>query len=435
VKKYYLIPIIVLFAFLTKAQPPQNMPGPDLKIGETVPDFKFQVLNNAVSKPARISDFRGKWLLLDFWATWCSPCVQMIPRLDSLQRRFHGQIQIISVSGQAAGLVRPFLDRLKTEHHFELAEVMGDTALSACFKPASLPYFAWIDPAGKFMAFTDAALVNSTSIQNALAGKDPGWKIKPEVIIGYDSSKSLFQETNPGANNTIVYHAVLTGYKEGLGSGFYSDVTNTKDTSRFRRITARNLTVAQLYQIAMSDGYRTFNWDRTVLAVKDTTALNSRLSGQDFDEWLKADRGFCYELIVPLSMASSATAIMRRDLAAFFPKYQASVETKIVPCMALETLGGAVDAPTEGDDPEVNFDFTGAYLHNCGLNVLAKRMALYFQKYKLPVVNDTGYKGRVDLEIHADLTDLAAVNKELAQYHLQFVRKDLPREILVIRDN
>jgi hypothetical protein len=358
----------------------------------------------------------------------------MIPRIDSLQKQFQGSVQFVSVTTQESSIVKPFLERLNKLHPFNLVESTGDTRITELFKPGTLPHFAWIDSSGRFLGMTDERAINAISIRSVLAGKEPVAGFRSAVNIEYDAKVPLFQQSNVTKDNDYRFQAVLTGFKEGIGSGLYADVTDSTKASPVRRITAWNLTVAQLYQIAMGNGYHVFGWENTLLQVKDTSRLNTRLSGAEFESWLKENRGYCYELVVPVAFAVKATAYMRHDLELFFPQYVATLQKRPWRCLALKTINGNVNAPTDDGTPEADFDFTGGILRNCNLNVLTKKMAHYFQRYRLPVINNTGFNGRVDLDVNADLSDIAAVNSELARYNLRFEEMNMEQEIMVIQD-
>ena len=69
--------------------------GPSMK-GQTAPDFTLQALDG---KTVRLSDFRGKGVLLNFWATWCQPCKIEMPWFAELQKQYGPQgLQILGVA-------------------------------------------------------------------------------------------------------------------------------------------------------------------------------------------------------------------------------------------------------------------------------------------------------------------------------------------------
>ena len=53
-----------------------------------MPEF---VINDLSGKPVRAADFKGRYLLIDFWASWCGPCIEQLPGLKELYRQFHGK--------------------------------------------------------------------------------------------------------------------------------------------------------------------------------------------------------------------------------------------------------------------------------------------------------------------------------------------------------
>ncbi len=58
-----------------------------IELGETAPDFTLKSLGG---ENLRLEEYRGKVVLLNFWATWCGPCRQEMPILDRIQQRYQG---------------------------------------------------------------------------------------------------------------------------------------------------------------------------------------------------------------------------------------------------------------------------------------------------------------------------------------------------------
>ncbi len=76
------------------------LPAGDVK-GKTAPDFS---LNDLDEKPVKLSDFRGKAVLLNFWATWCGPCKIEMPWFVDLQKQYGPQgLEIVGIAMDDSG--------------------------------------------------------------------------------------------------------------------------------------------------------------------------------------------------------------------------------------------------------------------------------------------------------------------------------------------
>ena len=95
--KYLWIPL--LFAAASSGQ--------SLKIGEPAPPLTLERTIPAGSETSWEA-LRGKPVVIEFWATWCEPCVEQIPHLNQLTSKF-ATVQFISVTDEAAPVVESFL--------------------------------------------------------------------------------------------------------------------------------------------------------------------------------------------------------------------------------------------------------------------------------------------------------------------------------------
>jgi peroxiredoxin len=110
----------------------------------SAPEFSLRDLNG---RKLDLSAFRGKVVLLDFWATWCDPCREEIPRFVSLQNRYRDQgLQVLGISmDDEPQPVRHFLRRF----HLNYPVAMGDAKLGELYGGVlGLPIVFLINRAG-----------------------------------------------------------------------------------------------------------------------------------------------------------------------------------------------------------------------------------------------------------------------------------------------
>ncbi|HEY1023611.1 MAG TPA: hypothetical protein VGE26_00495, partial [Sphingobacteriaceae bacterium] len=263
-----------------------------------------------------------------------------------------------------------------------------------------------------------------------LAGQDVKAREKRyEPRIPYNEKKPLIVSGNGGDGRNLLYHSMLTGYTPGLGLGY----SITTDSISGKKITGRNLSMAWLYKIAYSEGKRYFNDHNVVFDTKRKYDLTSAKHGEAYRDWLIDNHGFCYELLVPLALKSDAYKVMQQDLRRFFTSYDAELEKRKKECLILVRTSKTDKIASGGGTVKHQMDRFGWDLQNASLDNLIFRLN-FNQVTSMPLLNETGYKGRVDLSIKAAFPDLEAVNRELKRYDLQFIKADREIEVLVISD-
>jgi thiol-disulfide isomerase/thioredoxin len=132
---------ILLLLFLLCSLP---MASPALSDGA---DFS---LKDTKGKVVKLSDFRGRWVVVNFWTTWCTPCVKEMPELITFQQRFPA-IQMLGVNFEQRSEqeLRPFLKRFDFNYPILL---LSDIPLTPFEPLKGLPTTAIIDPHGEMIS-------------------------------------------------------------------------------------------------------------------------------------------------------------------------------------------------------------------------------------------------------------------------------------------
>jgi len=81
---------------LPAAQNPTGQP-PVSEVGRAAPNFR---LANIDGSEAQLTDYRGRWVLLNFWASWCGPCRQETPELQALYEQHDTKLLVVGVNQQ-----------------------------------------------------------------------------------------------------------------------------------------------------------------------------------------------------------------------------------------------------------------------------------------------------------------------------------------------
>ncbi len=136
--------LVTLLAAMVLSSAPVALAGegPAGAVGHTAPAFSRMDL---AGRRVRLTSYRGKVVLLNFWATWCGPCLTEMPRFVEWQRQMAG-LQVVGVSmDDEAAPVRAAYAKYKLNYPV----VMGDAALGRLYDGVyGLPVTLVIDRAG-----------------------------------------------------------------------------------------------------------------------------------------------------------------------------------------------------------------------------------------------------------------------------------------------
>ena len=121
-------------------------------------------LQNAAGNTVSLQDYRGRVILLDFWATWCTGCKKEIPWFSDFQAAYGGQgftVIGVSLDGDGWKVLKPFLD----EHHVPYEMLLGDHATAHNYGISNLPDTFLIDRQGRIAAVYKEGLVDRDNVE------------------------------------------------------------------------------------------------------------------------------------------------------------------------------------------------------------------------------------------------------------------------------
>jgi thiol-disulfide isomerase/thioredoxin len=122
---------------------------PPLKLDESFWSLRFR---SAAGGEVSLADFRGKPLLLNFWATWCAPCIREMPALSQFQTRFAAQgVQVLGLAVDQIAPVLLFSQKVKVNYPLLVAEGQGLLLSQRLGNPGGLPFTALFDARGQLV--------------------------------------------------------------------------------------------------------------------------------------------------------------------------------------------------------------------------------------------------------------------------------------------
>ncbi|MEQ9306033.1 MAG: TlpA disulfide reductase family protein [Marinoscillum sp.] len=118
---------------------------PDISENNTLADFDFEV-SNAQGEVVHFSEFKGKTIFLNFWATWCPPCIAEMPDIEDLFQNKGNEVAFVMISvDQNHEKARQFMARKS----YEMPIYFLESPLPKVYETQSIPTTYVIDPNGK----------------------------------------------------------------------------------------------------------------------------------------------------------------------------------------------------------------------------------------------------------------------------------------------
>lgn len=141
----FLLAIFLIFhsgSIIGRAKDGPVLPANAARSGKEVPDFS---LIDVTGESVALSDFQGKRVLLNVWASWCPPCRAEMPDLEALHQKYDDLVVLAVNSGDDAATVKEFVDNFDISFPVLIDE---NQQVSKLYKVRGLPTTFFIDSQG-----------------------------------------------------------------------------------------------------------------------------------------------------------------------------------------------------------------------------------------------------------------------------------------------
>jgi thiol-disulfide isomerase/thioredoxin len=452
-KKLYKLVIILLFAAVKSlSAQSQESAVNQLKIGDKIPEELIANFLNLPGKSVKTHDlYKNGLLLIDFWATWCGPCIAEMGRLDSLKLKYRDSLSVVCIDYEPEKTVQNYFLHHKEIHVDHLLITTGDTLFVHRFPHQAIPHNIWIDSRGIIRAITSSDEITDEHLHEFLVNKEYNLRLKSDMI--FDIYKPLHIE-----DSLIQYRSIFNTHLNGVnisGATVSAPGYGKKQMNRFFVFnggiiglfwdayadkTGGGVPNPELYEIHTKDSIRYF-WP------EENMSLFKRSKYKTRQNWVDSNTYF-YDLRLPHPVKDSVFySWVQNDLSRIL-NIRSWIEYKMVDCMVVKKHSVIEDiARADQRAPEISVEKDVLNVKNATIDDLMNwitQNTISVQQGKAvkgrlePYINQTGinYPVNMTMDLSGDFkgTDLELIENRLAKYGFTFKKKKYPHAVLVIDD-
>jgi len=450
--KVYLALLISVIEFST-AYSQKDAKRPFPIIGDSIENHIFTDLVNYPKKQAAINDFKGKWLILDFWGYSCGGCLASFPKMNALHNSFKDRVQVIMVGAiksrtgahsvrELEAISKNIYNRLDKLYDLQLP-VAFDSVLYLKHDVGSLPHILVIDPQGVIRAKT--VRIDSLQLSGLLNGQDVKFEYNYSYSEhsnseNYDMKIPLLTSgamSNGGPDTGFLYRSLIT--KSSEDHPFTSAVDLTRDNSRNvkqARVEVFHCDLELLYRLAY---FGRIWWDNESYNLYSNWSMKTILETADSANFGDKKRKYSYSLIVPKERSNGnyLMSVMQSDLYHYFG-YIATREKRKVPVYTIkvrDTLKVKKLIST-GGNPDVSdgeMPYTRLYVRNCPFPDFLSRITSSLD-YDEPLLDSTNLNMNFDIDVKANMLDKYSVRSAINELGFSITQGFKEMDVLVIKD-
>ncbi|SEN69975.1 hypothetical protein SAMN05216436_12035 [bacterium A37T11] len=176
-KNFFALGILILLSVTTHSQ------SKAIKIGQNMPDYIFPSVINYPKSSLSMNEMKGKIVILDYWFSGCTTCINLFSHMQELQDYFKDKIQIILVNSSQTDnseRVNAIFANIKKRlgYNVTLPISLYDSVICNLFPHRAEPHEVIISPDGKILAITRSDQITKENVQALLDGKKVNFPLK-----------------------------------------------------------------------------------------------------------------------------------------------------------------------------------------------------------------------------------------------------------------
>jgi len=392
-------------------------------VGDRISDFELKQILNHSPEQARLTDFtNNKALLIDFWFTACASCIEGFPKLDSIQKEFKDDLNILLVTFETKEKVLKTFSTLTRISDVKLPSVVADTLMHLIFPHTSAPHEIWIGKDRKIKAITDHRSITRNNIKSLIAGKTLNLPVKKDNLE-YSSSTPLIKTLDI---DKVYKSTIISAHQTGLPS---SDGMYVEPNTGFLRAQATNVGFQNLYLLAYDQWNKSFNYSRFII---DSSVMKR------FKETDDEQNNFCYDSWWRDTSKATACAEMKTELDQFF-NLTSYTEKRKTPCIVLRQTGlkKRFISPDPTGKGDAYYENGSYFLENIYLKYPVISVFNYGKYSWSPFqfFDETGFEGKVTIRLPQKFESVEQVNGFLKDLDLEVFFEDRWLDVIIIKDN